>query len=49
MENKLIEAIEKLFIDKHEYFELGSSQSDLVEAYVKSTIIKVIEENKWKY
>lgn len=46
MEKKLIQAIEKLFIEQHSYFELGSSQSDLIEAYVKKTIKTVLKENK---
>ena len=38
IERLLIKAIRKLFSDKWEYFELGSSQADLIEAHVIKTI-----------
>ena len=44
MEEKLIKAIKKLFAEKWLYFELGSSQGDLVEAYVIKTIKDTIKE-----
>ena len=34
MEKQLLKAIRKLFSDKWEHFELGSSQADLIEAHV---------------
>lgn len=38
MEKILIANIKILFKDKWEYFELGSSQADLIEAHVIKTI-----------
>ncbi len=38
MTNILIANIQKLFRDKWEYFELGSSQTDLIEAHIIKTI-----------
>tara|TARA_R100000278_G_C5405950_1_gene141320 strand:+ start:349 stop:516 length:168 start_codon:yes stop_codon:yes gene_type:complete len=38
----LIKSIKKLFQNKWEYFELGSSQADLIEAHIISTIKKTI-------
>jgi len=38
LETKIIKNIEKLFSEQWEYFELGSSQADLVESYVMKTI-----------
>jgi hemoglobin-like flavoprotein len=46
MENKLIQAVKKMFIDKHDYFELGSSQSDLIESHVIKTIKEVLKGDK---
>jgi len=40
IEKLLFAAIKKLFSDKWEYFELGSSQADLIEAH----LIKVIKD-----
>ena len=38
IEKLLFQSIKKLFSDKWEYFELGSSQADLIEAHVIKTI-----------
>lgn len=46
MEKKLVQAVKKMFIDKHDYFELGSSQSDLIESQVIKTIKKVFKGDK---
>ena len=42
MEKILIANIKILFKDKWEYFELGSSQADLIEAHVIKTIKQTI-------
>lgn len=44
MEDKIIEAIEKLFENEWKDLELGSSQADLVEAHVKKTIKDTMRE-----
>lgn len=43
-ETKIIKNIEKLFNEQWEYFELGSSQADLVESYVIKTIKDTLQE-----
>jgi len=45
MEKKLIKAINKLFQEQWESMELGSSQSDLVQAYVLKTIKDTFKED----
>ena len=42
MEKILIANIKILFKDEWEYFELGSSQADLIEAHVIKTIKQTI-------
>jgi|TARA_R100000084_G_scaffold68331_2_gene30134 hypothetical protein len=46
MEKKLVAAIRKLFDDKWLYFELGSSQTDLIEAHVITTILDTLKGKK---
>ena len=48
MEKELIKAIKKLFAEKWLYFELGSSQVDLVEAHIIKTIKNTIKEMETK-
>ena len=43
MEKQLLKAIRKLFSDKWEHFELGSSQADLIEAHVIKTVKKTLK------
>jgi len=45
MENKIIEAIKKMFDSKWRTLELGSSQSDLVEAHVIHAVKEVLDVN----
>lgn len=47
MENKVIEAIKKLFDREWRNLELGSSQSDLVEAHVIKTVNEVFDDNHY--
>lgn len=47
MENKVIEAIKKLFDREWKNLELGSSQSDLVEAHVIKTVNEVFDDNHY--
>ena len=42
---QLIQSISDLFANKWEDFELGSSQTDLIEAYVKKTIYDTFDDN----
>ena len=46
VEKILIAAIRKLFDDKWKYFELGSSQTDLIEAHVITTILDTLKDKK---
>ena len=48
MKKKLIKAIKELFAEKWLYFELGSSQVDLVEAHIIKTIKNTIKEMETK-
>lgn len=43
MEKQLLKAIRKLFSDKWKYFELGSSQADLIESHVIKTIKETLK------
>jgi hypothetical protein len=46
MEKILIANIKILFENKWEYFELGSSQSDLIEAHIIKTIKDTLKETE---
>ena len=46
MDKILIANIRILFKDKWEYFELGSSQADLIEAHVINTIKETLKGRK---
>jgi hemoglobin-like flavoprotein len=46
MQNTLVKAIKKMFQENWTSLELGSSQTDRVEAYVLGTIKDVFQENE---
>ena len=46
MKNELIKAIKKMFEENWTSLELGSSQTDRVEAYVLATIKEVFKERE---